>query len=357
MSDDWKGQIAITGMGLVTPVGLKADVAIAAMRAGISRLGELPYLDIEVDEDEFAPVIGAEVPVIPKGRRGVAKLSLLVAHSLEDALTDAGLEDTTLELFLGIADDKPAERVLGQSLPLQNALSEVLHENIRIANISILPAGRAAALQAIRLGAQAIANAQTDTVVVGGVDSWVQPRSLDWLQDQRRLREFPRKTGILPGEAAGFLVLESMAHAQARGATVHAMLTAAAGRTDNTPDGEPNKAVALADAIGAVSREMEDELALVISDFNGERYRAHEWMLAIPKGMWRYKTLRHWHPAEYIGDSGAASGAVSTVWAVQALHRGYAGTPRVLVWGASDEGVREALIVSEAVEGSACHPQ
>jgi len=357
MSENWYGLVAITGMGLVTPVGLYTDAAVAAMRAGVSRLRELPYLKIEVDEGEYAPVIGAEVPVVPAGRRGVDRLSRLLIHSLREAITGSGLENAAVELFLGTAGDKPAGRVLSQNLPLQDAMLETLPDNFVIKKVTMLQSGRAAALQAVRMAAQALSGGQVDVAIVGGVDSWTQPRSLLWLQEKKRLREFPRRTGILPGEAAGFLVLESMTHAQARGARVHAILTAAAGSTEETIYGQPGNANALSEAIAVASQGIEDTHALVISDFNGERYRAHEWMLAMPKGMWRYQTLRHWHPAEYIGDSGAASGIVTTAWAAQALQNGYARTPHVLVWGASDEGAREAIIIGESVEGAACRLQ
>ncbi len=353
MSDDWTGQIAITGMGLVTPVGLKADVAIAAMRAGISRLGELPYLDIEVDEDEFAPVIGAEVPVIPEGQHGTAKLVRFVAHSVADAISDARLENkTVVEVFLGTAGDRPAERVLNQTPDLKDALIEAIPAGLQVRDVNILPVGRAAALQAIRAAAQLISAGEVQVAIAGGVDSWAQPRSLLWLREQKRLREFPRRTGILPGEAGGFLVLESVSHARSRGAAIQAFITSAAGQSQAARDDKPEDGRTLGETLKSAVQGINDPHALVVSDFNGERYRAHEWMLAVPKGMWRYETLRHWHPAEYVGDTGAASGVISTAWAAQALHRGYAKTPHVLVWGASDEGAREALLVGGS-EGAA----
>ena len=349
MSNDWTGQIAITGMGLVTPVGLKADVAIAAMRAGISRLGELPYLDIEVDEEEFAPVIGAEVPVVPEGQHGTAKLIRFAAHSVADAISDARLENqTAVEVFLGTAGDRPAERVLSQTQELKDALIEAIPAGLQVRDVKILPVGRAAGLQAIRAAAQMISAGEIQVAIAGGVDSWVQPRSLLWLREQKRLREFPKRTGILPGDAGGFVVLESVSHARSRGAAIQALVTAAAGRSQAAREDQPEDGRALGDTLKSAVQGISDPHALVVSDFNGERYRAHEWMLAVPKGMWRYETLRHWHPAEYIGDAGAASGVVSTAWAAQALCRGYAKTPHVLVWGASDEGAREALMISQA---------
>ena len=67
--------------------------------------------------------------------------------------------------------------------------------------------------------------------------------------------------------------------------------------------------------------------------------------MAEPKAMWPYKTMMHWNPADCIGDTGAASGAIMLAWAAWALRKGYTGVGNALVWGASDEGAREAVML------------
>jgi 3-oxoacyl-[acyl-carrier-protein] synthase-1 len=80
---------------------------------------------------------------------------------------------------------------------------------------------------------------------------------------------------------------------------------------------------------------------------NGESYRAKEFgntavrALAKALGDW---TL--WHPADCIGDTGAAAFTVSTCVAVRALAKGYAKSSRALVLGSSDDGLRGAVSLS-----------
>jgi 3-oxoacyl-[acyl-carrier-protein] synthase-1 len=52
-----------------------------------------------------------------------------------------------------------------------------------------------------------------------------------------------------------------------------------------------------------------------------------------------------WHPADCIGDCGAAMGAVTLAWAAFALREGWTARPEVLVWGASDGRARAAALL------------
>lgn len=351
VESDWRGRIAITAADAVTPVGYSAEASIAAMRAGISRLGELPYLEIEVDKEEMGPVIGAEIPEIPKGRQGTARLSNLLQFITPrfTASMSASLSGSHGRLYLATAHPSEGGQLLsgGRDQLLNNVLNQTATE-LAIADQALVADGRAAGLSALRQAATAISTGQCDFALVYAVDSWVSPRALLWLQEQGRLREYPRRTGMLPGEAAAAVCLESEASAERRGATVLAWLTAASGKQETTPIDQPNQFPALAHAVAHAADGVSEREALVISDHNGERYRALEWANTVTKSMWYYRNIRHWHPAEFIGDSGAASGLLTTLWAATALHRDYARTDHVLVWGASDQGQREAAMLTTA---------
>jgi 3-oxoacyl-[acyl-carrier-protein] synthase-1 len=98
---------------------------------------------------------------------------------------------------------------------------------------------------------------------------------------------------------------------------------------------------------------LRDPRPLVVSDLNGERHRAHEWMFAEARALRYEGLLREWTPAEGIGDAGAAMGGVCVGVGAIALARGYARAAEVLVWGASDEGAREATLLCAAPGASA----
>jgi 3-oxoacyl-[acyl-carrier-protein] synthase-1 len=346
---DWSGQLAVTGLGLVTPVGLCTDDAIAALRAGISRLSLIESFKIEVDEGLFEPATIAEVPQLTEGRLGPARLSAMLLPAFEEVIQDAEIEPgVRLGVYLGTAGSSPAGRMFDYRPAIQQILLESIPDGYEIAHAKLVPAGRASVLQSIRTAARALEKNVVDVAIIGAVDSWVTPRALSWLQANGKLAEYPRRTGTIPGEGAGLVALESQQHAQQRSATVYAHIVASAGRHETIQWGEPSNANALAKSIQSVVGDVSESNAVVISDLSGERYRALEWLMAQPKAMWPYKTMMHWNPADCIGDTGAASGAIMLAWAAWALRKGYTGVGNILVWGASDEGAREAVMLQAA---------
>jgi 3-oxoacyl-[acyl-carrier-protein] synthase-1 len=96
-------------------------------------------------------------------------------------------------------------------------------------------------------------------------------------------------------------------------------------------------------------------MPLFICDLNGDRYRALEWGLVYGRALgdlrWRYDLAtcgQLWHPADCVGDTGAASGILNCIWGVEALRKGYALVDHILVWGASESRLRAAAILAKA---------
>jgi len=84
-----------------------------------------------------------------------------------------------------------------------------------------------------------------------------------------------------------------------------------------------------------------------VCDLNGDRYRATEWSMAAIRTLGAlHGDMSLWHPADCIGDTGAASGIVNVVWAVAAFGKGYASAERTLVWGASEGPARAAAVLA-----------
>lgn len=353
----WFGTVAVTGLGMVTPVGLTAPASLASLRARISRIGDLPSFQVPNASGEMQPATGAEVPIIPGNRQGPARLIRLAECALREAVTEARLSrGQRCALYLGTAAPHPAGRVLPYAQILSEELGGVIAGLVGAATVYLFEAGRASALQAIRKAASALTleksppeESPPEVVIVGGVDSLISPLTLSFLKANGRLREGGKSTGILPGEGAGFLVLEKPENAVRRGAKVIAYIEAAAGGVDSTPVEKPTRAVVLGHVLRAVSAKVKDDPApIIISDLNGERQRAYEWMFASVRAPFYHSGTPHWRPSESIGDAGAASGAVASAWAVAALCQSYTRADQAVVWGASDEGAREALILQRA---------
>ena len=83
-----------------------------------------------------------------------------------------------------------------------------------------------------------------------------------------------------------------------------------------------------------------------LSDLSGEHFYFKEAALALSRTLRRRKEeFEVWHPAECIGETGAAAGIAMLAVADAARQMGYAPGPRVLLHLANDDGQRAAAVV------------
>jgi 3-oxoacyl-[acyl-carrier-protein] synthase-1 len=182
----------------------------------------------------------------------------------------------------------------------------------------------------------------------------VRPEALERRREAGILKSDDHPQGILPGEGAAFVVLEREAPpgVRARG-RVHGTGVAEEPTVDTDA---PNAGVGLTRALRAARAAAGGAdfatFPRVVCDLNGDRYRAMEWAYVLVRALSDLKDpapgpgqTERWHPAECTGDMGAASGVVNLVWAQTAMARGYAGSDRALVWGASDGPLRAAAVL------------
>jgi 3-oxoacyl-[acyl-carrier-protein] synthase-1 len=158
----------------------------------------------------------------------------------------------------------------------------------------------------------------------------------------------------MPGEAAAFFVVETLASAEARGAAIPATIEAAATAIEPvTVDADDVGGVCDASGLTSAARRVlaalpdgGERIGLVAGDLNGEPYRSEEYAYLVARALAGVKTpFRLWHPADAIGDTGAASAALSIAVAARALHRGYARTDDALVFASSDGGLRGTVVL------------
>ncbi len=350
----WFGTAAVTGFGLVTPVGLSAPASIAALRSGVSRIEEIPWYEIEDANGEAIPITGGAVPILTENRQGPERIVRLIQAALAETLSSARIPNPSrCRVYLGLAAPGFGGRILDPIEPIRNGIGNRLPAELKSAEVRLVAAGRAAALTALREALGALTRGEADIALAGGADSLLSPLTLSWLEENGRLRTGRRSTGILPGEAAGFLALEMLSSAKRRKAEIRSLIVGAAGAQDSTPFGEPTRAETLSRVFRSLQSVLPPPTPLFVSDSNGERQWATEWMMANSRGLGPYsEPTRRWMPAEYIGDSGAGAGAVSLAWAADALSKGYAREGRALVYGSSDEGAREAAVLLPAEEVS-----
>ncbi len=299
-------RVAVTGVGMVTPVGHDVERTWTALLAGNSGGREISLFDAS----GFPVHIAAEVkdfalaaPVPRKLLKYANRSQLFALEAAEQALADAGIRPTPEDaerwgcavgagmmaaefddLFqthahsaadgeldpAALLTDGPANDPLvfcrGQGAAGAALLTRV--HGIRGYSTTVHTAC-ASGGQALGTALKLIRRGRVDRVLAGGFDSMISPigiagfcllsaLSADNATPERASRPFDAtRNGFLLGEGAGFVVLEEWDMARARGARIYAELAGDGNSlssyriTDSPPDGDgPIQAMqqALADA-------------------------------------------------------------------------------------------------------------
>jgi 3-oxoacyl-[acyl-carrier-protein] synthase-1 len=333
----------VGAVGMVCPIGLTGGAGCAALRAGISRLQELPYWDCQ-----GAPVVGAIVSGLSDCHLD-ARLIELLAGALRDCLS-LHPQGSWLDVPVIVAAPEPTRpgggpRFASQVLPaVQRALGVEFHPTLS----RVLPRGRAAGFEGLHAARDLLASRRVPACLVCGADSYINASSLHWLDNNSILKREGHMDGIIPGEAAAAVLVDSLRSAKSRVQVVGLGL----GREKATLLGEePLLGRGLAEAAKAALREAGwgyHEIDLRLSDVAGDTYGFREHTLAEARLVSRVRKEPQplWHAAECIGDTGAAAGLVQLAWVTAAMQRGYAPGPRALCFTSSLGEERAVAAVS-----------
>lgn len=291
--------VAVTGTGIITSLGQGKHANWAALTAGVSGIHRIERFSIAGLRTTIAGTvdfIGVDEPSAPALSQRFAEL---VA---EEALAESGIGrkgDFPGPLFLALPPvelEWPQRRALAAAAGVNEGVGytgmiraadaghfEPWFERFLFGSIGEALAERfgtkgspvatstacASGGTAIQLGVEAIRRGECEAALVIGTDASVNPESLIRFSLLSALstrndppsaaaRPFSKdRDGFVMAEGAGALVLESLAHARARGATILGLVEgcgeAADGfhRTRSSPDGKPIVACmtrALADA-------------------------------------------------------------------------------------------------------------
>lgn len=341
--------VHIVAHGARTPVGLQAAPSAAAVRAGISRIREHPFFVDCVGQ----PVMCAFDGLLDPRLMGTDRLLALAEPALREAsllLGHAPALDRRVPLYLGVPERRPGfgERDVER---LRHGLERMEGLPIQLSSVTLLPHGHASGLAALDMAIEQLRRGLCEACLVGGVDSYLQPDTLEWLDDHRQLARADARSSFVPGEGAGFCLLageraakhmrwKSLARVRAVAVGHEARLI----KTSEVCIGEGLTA-AVRGAVSGLSLPAE-KINQIICDLNGERYRGEEWgfvCLRLASHFEDPSTYRA--PADCWGDMGAASGPLFALLACQAAARGYAKGPRTLLWASSEAGLRGAAVL------------
>jgi 3-oxoacyl-[acyl-carrier-protein] synthase II len=287
-------RVVITGMGCVTPLGVKVEQLWKNLMAGASGVG----LTTVFDASRFPTKISAEVrdwTIADEGQDEklwsfCGRHTRFAAGAAVQAMRDAGLEKglgdpTRLGVYLGSGEGQQdfdaftsmmMAAIEGDSLDVAKFTKlglETLHPLSEVEQEPNMPAGHlagmfdaqgpnlncltacAASSQAIGEAVELVRRGDADVMLSGGTHSMIHPfgvtgfnllTALSTRNDEptRASRPFDRdRDGFVLGEGAAMVVLEELEHAKRRGAKIHGELlgygsTADAYRiTDTHPEG------------------------------------------------------------------------------------------------------------------------
>lgn len=348
--------IVVTGLGMRTAVGHHAAQSCASVRAGLNRF--MAWRHFGVDGGLTASWVRPELG----DGSWVEKFVALAEPALAEALWTARLFDWPAYLphsrspargraFLATGYPDRAGVDSEQLQELVETVAEELFPEEANVRVELLSLEHVSGLVGVARACEELQQGRADFCIVGGGDSLLDSVYLQALLEVGRLKVPGNSSGLIPGEAAGFLVLERESVARRRGTP--ALLRIDAVGLEREEPWEPQAPVggrgttralhAVLDSVGGGG-----DFGHVICDLNGERWRFLEWALletrclrGLPHG-WRL-----WHLADCLGDVGAAFGPVAVGLAAHAFRRGHAGRPRSLIVSASERGERAALCVSQ----------
>ena len=253
-------EVVITGLGATTPLGGDVPSTWAAALAGES--GARTFDNDWVETYELPVTFAAQLRVDPSqvlSRPEMKRMDPSAQYAiiaLREAWADAGAPEveptrlgavvssgiggiwTTLDAWDTLRA-KGARRVLPMTVPMLMPNSPTAYVGLELgaqAGAHALVSACASGAEAIGYAAEMIRTGRADVVVAGGTEAAIHPmpiaafaasRTLSTRNDDPTGASRPydlERDGFVLGEGAGIVVLESAAHAAARGARVHARL-------------------------------------------------------------------------------------------------------------------------------------
>jgi 3-oxoacyl-[acyl-carrier-protein] synthase II len=354
----------ITGLGCVTPIGQSVDDFWSNLTSGVSGVKRITLFDPSDQDCQIAAEVKDWDParfMDAKAARRAARFSQFAVAASVQAVDDSGLkiddanrDDIAIVLNTGgggvdiIADgektylEKGASRVgpltVPEYAPNMASCQVAINLGVRgptITSVAACAAGIFAFVEAKRM----IDLGEAEVVITGGAEANIIPISVAAMANMRALstrndepekacRPFDKeRDGFVYGEGAAAMVIETLEHAQKRGARILAELAGGAVTSDAyhitapDPSGEG--------AARAISRALErsgiepGEVDCIVAHGTGTPLNDAAETNAIKRALGEHAYgVAITGPKSMVGHQLGAAGAVSGLAAVLALHHG-----------------------------------
>lgn len=343
-------RIAIVGLGACTPVGRDAWSSAAAVRAGISGFVQHPYMIDTAGE----PMRAAIAPWIDIELSGADRLEALLFPALDQAFESLASHQgapLNMAIALGLPSARPG---LPEDIQ-QQMLGRINKCYARhFGSAASFAAGHAAGLIATQAACTKLAQRTLDACVVAGVDSYIEPLTLEWLEANDQLHSagpLNNAWGFIPGEAGAALLLMRESVAQAAGLEALAVVLGTGTsmepkriKTETLCTGE-GLTQAFRTALAALPAG--SKVSDTYCDMNGEPYRADEFGFTALRTKESFESASDFiAPADCWGDVAAAGGPLHLALATVAGFKGYSKGSFAFVWGSAEQGERAATLIA-----------
>lgn len=349
--------LCIVGIGSVSAVGLNAPATAAAVRAGIASFSEHPYMINQLGE----PYVLGMVPTIHEVESLEKRFVELAVSAISEALEPLETLNNVFEIpsVIGLPEVRPGvNEDLGRTFVA--SVGKLAGDSYQIKDVKAAFKGHAAGLMALQSGRQAIMNKSEEFCLIGGVESYLDPDTLDWIEDYEQLHTPDNAWGFIPGEAAAFCLLCNSFTAQKYGLPIKAQLLSVATaieknriKTETVCIGE-----GLTEAVRNCLATLPEGFRIdqTYCDQNGEAYRADEFGFMLARlSEFFVDPSDYTAPADCWGDVSAASGPLFINLLIAAAEKGYAKGPYSLLWTSSEGGERTAAVFRCDIRGKGLH--
>lgn len=249
-------RVVITGIGAVTPIGNTAQEYWDGLLAGKNGIAPITRFDTEGYKASVAGEVKDFDPTAYIDKREAKHMDRFCQYALAaaaQAMEQSGLKEGSFDPFRagtlvssGIGgiqtfsdeqtklNERGARRVSPFCIPMMIGNMASAHISmtygLKGSSLSVVSAC-ASGTHAVGEGMRAIRHGYLDIAVVGGAESSIVPIAVAGFANMHALstQSDPeaaccpfdaRRSGFIMGEGAGVLVLESLSHAKARGATI-----------------------------------------------------------------------------------------------------------------------------------------
>jgi len=351
MSSQSIPKIYIAGIGMITPVGANAVMTAAAVRAGVSGYQECNFYDEDYNNVRLATVPGKalegsldeESLTVSMSARHARMLQMAKLAMYEIAPKLPKGEKTPLFLAgpepLG-NDDQPLNMAFIQNLAIQTST------NFDLSQCRINSMGRAGGLSNIKSAFRYLEDARAKFALVGGVDSFYDKETLNFLLSKDRLLCGERMDGFIPGEGAVFILLTNDPSVNTKVRLPSLYEPGGGSEKGHMYSNATYTGDGLSTAVtAAIQNARASNIGTIYSSMNGESFFAKEYGIAVLRNNEAFdEKMKVEHPADCYGDLGAASGvAMVALSAMQAMTR--KDTRPYLICCSSDREYRSAVVM------------